>query len=188
LHSWEGGGYTTRQSIVVIVAPWWGYLSSYKTSFTVPSGILQIGTQYYWQVIYRDDGGAESLASALTSFTAAPQPPPGAGNRTGCFIATAAFGSPLARQVEILRQFRDRYLLTNNPGQKFVAWYYRNGPTAANYIKDKPLTKAAIKAALYPLIGFSFLLLSSYLPFVIIGLFLPAFLFFRFRPKKLNAM
>jgi len=28
----RGGGYTTRQSIVVIVAPWWGYLSSYKKS------------------------------------------------------------------------------------------------------------------------------------------------------------
>lgn len=158
-----------------------------KTSFTVPSGTLQIGTQYYWQVIYRDDRGAESLASALTSFTAAPQPPHGAGGSSGCFIATVAFGSPLAGQVEILRQFRDRYLLTNNPGQKFVVWYYRNGPTAANYIKDKPLVKAAIRAALYPLIGFSLLLISGYLPFVIIGLLLAAFLFFRFRPKKLNA-
>jgi C1A family cysteine protease len=159
-----------------------------KTSFTVPSGTLQVGTQYYWQVIYRDDRGVESLPSALTSFTAAPQAPPGAGGSSGCFIATAAFGSPLAGQVEILRQFRDRYLLTNNPGQTFVAWYYRNGPTAANYIKDKPLAKAAIRAALYPLIGFSFLLISGYLPFVIAGLLLTAFLFFRFRPKKLNAM
>ena len=155
-----------------------------KTSFTVPSGILQIGTQYYWQVIYRDDRGLESLASARTSFTPVP-PLPGGRN---CFIATAAFGSPLAGQVEILRQFRDRYLLTNNPGQKFVAWYYRNSPIAANYIQDKPLAKAVIRAALYPLIGFSVLLISGYLPFVIIGLLLTAFLFFRFRPKKLNAM
>jgi len=158
-----------------------------KTSFMVPYGILQVGTQYYWQVIYQDNRGVESLASTLTSFTAAPQAPPGAGNG-GCFIATAAFGSPLAGQVEILRQFRDRYLLTNNPGQKFVAWYYRNGPTAANYIKDKPLLKSAVRVALYPLIGFSLLLISGYLPFVIVGLLLTALLFFRFRPKKLNAM
>jgi hypothetical protein len=158
-----------------------------KTSFTVPSGILQIGAQYYWQVIYLDDRGSESLPSAQTSFTTAPQPPPGAGNRTGCFIATAAFGSPLAGQVEILRQFRDRYLLTNNPGQKFVAWYYRNSPAVANYIQDKPLVKAAIRVSLYPLIGFSFLLISGYLPFVIGGLLLTTFLFLRFRPKKLNA-
>lgn len=101
-----------------------------------------------------------------------------------CFIATAAFGSPLARQVNILRQFRDKYLLTNALGQKFVAWYYRNGPVAASFIKDKPLAKMAVQAALYPLIGFSFLLISGYMPFVVIGLLLAALLFFRFRPKK----
>jgi hypothetical protein len=101
-----------------------------------------------------------------------------------CFIATAAFGSPMAGQVEILRQFRDRYLLTNDFGRKFVAWYYRNGPVAANFIKDKPLVKAAVRIALYPLIGFSFLLISGYLPLVIFGLLLSAPLFFRFRSRK----
>lgn len=152
-----------------------------KTSFTVPSGTLQIGTSYTWQVIYRDDRGVLSAASAPTSFTAS-KPAPGGRD---CFIATAAFGSPMAGQVEILRQFRDRYLLTHHPGRMFVAWYYREGPAAANYIEDRPLTKAAVRAALYPLIGFSFLLISGYLPFMIIGLLLTAFLFLRFRPKKL---
>ncbi|MCK7468185.1 MAG: hypothetical protein MZU91_08720 [Desulfosudis oleivorans] len=102
-----------------------------------------------------------------------------------CFIATAAFGSPLAGQVEILRQFRDKYLLTNALGQKFVAWYYNNGPIAANWIKDKPLAKVAVQAALYPLIGFSFLLIGGYLPFVTVGLLLSTLLFLRFRPKKI---
>ena len=101
-----------------------------------------------------------------------------------CFIATAAFGSPLAGQVEILRQFRDRYLLTNAPGQKFVTWYYRNGPVAANFIKDKPLAKMAVQLALYPLIGFSLMLISGYLPFVMIVLLLSALIFLRFQPKK----
>ena len=104
-----------------------------------------------------------------------------------CFIATEAFGSPLAGQVEILRQFRDRYLLTTTLGQKFVAWYYRNGPIAANFIKDKPLARAAVRVALYPLIGFSFLLISGYLPFVIVGLLLSMLIFLRLRPKKLSA-
>jgi hypothetical protein len=103
-----------------------------------------------------------------------------------CFIATAAFGSPLAGQVEILRQFRDKYLLTNSSGRKFVAWYYRNGPVAANWIKDKPLAKAAVQTALYPLIGFSLLLISGYLPSVTILFLLSALLFLRFRLKKLN--
>lgn len=106
--------------------------------------------------------------------------PPSSG---ACFIATVAFGSPMAAQVAILRQFRDNYLLTNKPGRQFVAWYYRNGPAAASYIQDKPLVKAAARAALYPLIGFSALLFSGYLPFLMIGLLLSAF-FFRVQSKK----
>lgn len=93
-----------------------------------------------------------------------------------CFIATAAFGSPLARQVEILRQFRDKYLLTNKLGQKFVSWYYRNGPFIAHFIKDKPLLKTTVRLALYPLIGFAYILILGYSPIVIL-VFLVIFLF-----------
>jgi C1A family cysteine protease len=155
-----------------------------KTSFTVPSGVLQIGTPYYWQVIYRDDRGVVSSASALTTFTAASPMP---GSTGGCFIATTAFGSPMAGQVDILRQFRDRCLLTNHPGRTFVVWYYRNSPAAARFIQDKPFAKVATRAALYPLIGFSFLLLAGYLPFLIVGLFLVTVLFFLLRAKKFSA-
>ena len=129
-------------------------------------------------------GGVSDTFSVTTQ--AAPASDSG-GNNSGCFIATAAFGSPMAGQVEILRQFRDRYLLTNDFGRKFVAWYYRNGPVAADYIKDKPLAKATVRVTLYPLIGFSLLLISGILPFVIIGLLLSALLFLRFRPKKVSA-
>lgn len=104
-----------------------------------------------------------------------------------CFIATAAFGSPIAAQVHILRQFRDRYLLTNNYGRKFVSWYYRNGPVAAKFIQDKPLIRMTVRAALYPLIGFSLLLISGYLPLAMVGLLLSALLFFRYRPRKSSA-
>ena len=112
----------------------------------------------------------------------------GGGGGGGCFIATAAFGSPLAGQVEILRQFRDRYLLTNDLGRKFVSWYYLSGPAAANYIKDKPLVKAAVRLALYPLIGFSLMLISGYLPFVIVGLLLSTLVFLRFRQKNFSGI
>ena len=129
-----------------------------------------------------------TIGGVSATFNVTTQAAPASGGGGGCFIATAAFGSPLAGQVEILRQLRDRYLLTNNFGQKFVTWYYRNGPVAANYIKDKPLAKAAVRVTLYPLIGFSLLLISGDLPFVIVGLLLSTLLFLRFRPKNLSAM
>jgi len=121
------------------------------------------------------------------SVTTKAQSSGGGGGGGGCFIATAAFGSPLAGQVEILRQFRDRYLLTNAPGKIFVAWYYRNGPVAASWIQDKPLAKVAVQAALYPLIGFSYLLISGCLPVAVLGLLVSMLFFLRFKPGKLSA-
>ena len=131
--------------------------------------------------------GGISDTFSVTTISSSSGGEGGGGGGGGCFIATAAFGSPMAGQVEILRQFRDRYLLTNDLGRKFVSWYYRNGHVAAQYIKDKPLAKAAVRLALYPLIGFSLLLISGYLPSATIGLLLSALLFLRFRPKKLIA-
>ena len=106
------------------------------------------------------------------------------GDSGPCFIATAAFGSPLAGQVEILRQFRDRYLLKNDWGRKFVAWYYRNGSVAARFIEDKPLIKLAVRTALYPLVGFSWLLIAGYLPLILLGCLLAALLVYRYRPGQ----
>jgi hypothetical protein len=64
----------------------------------------------------------------------------GGGGSSGCFIATAAYGSYLDPHVQVLRDFRDKWLLTNRAGKAFVAWYYRHSPTAAAVIeKSKPL-------------------------------------------------
>jgi hypothetical protein len=90
------------------------------------------------------------------------------GGGGGCFIATAAFGTPLAKQIGILREFRDRYLLTNVMGRRFVTWYYKNGPAAAGYIQSRPALKSIVRAALYPLIVFSFLLIKGILPYLLL--------------------
>jgi hypothetical protein len=124
------------------------------------------------------------ISTITDTFSVTTQNIPDVGESDPCFIATAAFGSPLARQVKILREFRDQYLLTNDFGRKFVAWYYRNGPIAAKFIKDKPFAKVAVRAALYPLIGFSFLLMSGYLPLVMLGLILLV-LMLRRRPRQI---
>lgn len=77
------------------------------------------------------------------------------GQRLGqaCFIATAAFGSPFERHVEILRRFRDQYLLTNGPGKEFVALYYRFSPPAAQFIVTHDYLRPLVRFALMPVVG-----------------------------------
>lgn len=79
----------------------------------------------------------------------------------GCFIATAAFGFYSAPQVQLLREFRDRYLLTNPPGKAFVAWYYNHGPRGAQFINAHPWLKLPVRVALLPLIAMAMFLLST---------------------------
>ena len=79
----------------------------------------------------------------------------------GCFIATAAYGFYSAPQVQLLRDFRDRYLMTNAPGRAFVAWYYRYGPRGAHFINAHPWLKPPVRVALFPLVCGSMLLLHT---------------------------
>jgi len=70
----------------------------------------------------------------------------------GCFIATAAYGYYDATEVQVLRDFRDEYLLTNAGGQALVRWYYRNSPPAAQFVSEHPQIKPWVRAALWPLV------------------------------------
>jgi hypothetical protein len=73
-------------------------------------------------------------------------------NQSSCFIATAAYGSSMAPDVMLLRQFRDRYLLTNPIGKAFVHLYYRLSPPLARMIAGNELLRSATRAALTPVI------------------------------------
>ncbi len=65
-----------------------------------------------------------------------------------CFIATAAYGDTYAPEVEALRRFRDRRLLTNRPGTAFVRLYYRLSPPLARLIAKKPRLRSVVRKAL----------------------------------------
>ncbi len=68
-----------------------------------------------------------------------------------CFIATAAYGSPLEPQVLALREFRNRYLLTNSPGRRLVSIYYRYSPPAAQWISQRNWARVAARVVLFPI-------------------------------------
>lgn len=74
-----------------------------------------------------------------------------------CVIATATFDSPLAPQVQELREFREHTIYSTRSGSQFMiafnAWYYSFSPAVAEFINDHPATKAPMRAVLTPLLG-----------------------------------
>jgi len=78
-----------------------------------------------------------------------------------CFIATAAYGTPMAEEIEILREFRDEYLLTNPLGRAFVDFYYRTSPPIAEFITGHPSLKPIVRAGLLPAVAMSGLAIDT---------------------------
>ncbi len=72
-----------------------------------------------------------------------------------CFIATAAYGSPMAEEIQILREFRDAYLVTNPAGKALVDLYYRVSPPMAEFITEHPGLKPIVRAGLVPAVAMS---------------------------------
>ncbi len=125
-----------------------------RTDCTVTG--LDAGTTYYFAATAYTAAGDESALSNEISYTmpgSAPTPPGGSsGSGGGCFIATAAYDSALAPEVAVLREFRDRCLLTNRPGQAFVEWYYAVSPPAAAFIAGHESLRAAVRLGLAPIV------------------------------------
>jgi parallel beta-helix repeat protein len=62
-----------------------------------------------------------------------------------CFIATAAYGTDTAKEIDILREFRDTVLLSNSLGARFVSLYYRTSPPIANFISQHEVLRTAVR-------------------------------------------
>lgn len=78
-------------------------------------------------------------------------------NVGGCLIATATYGSELDPQVQQLRELRDTRLLQTESGKSFMSsfndLYYSFSPTIADYERENPLFKEAVKIMITPMIS-----------------------------------
>ena len=102
-----------------------------------------------------------------------------------CFISTAAFGSDMASQVQILREFRNQFLLTNSYGKAFVKAYYRYSPPIAHFIEHSEILKALTRTALYPFIALAWLVVNfGILPVAALVLFILSILHFILKKRR----
>jgi hypothetical protein len=62
-----------------------------------------------------------------------------------CFIATAAYGTDTAEEINILREFRDVVLLPSGPGAEFVSLYYQISPPIAGVIWQHDFLRTAVR-------------------------------------------
>jgi hypothetical protein len=106
-------------------------------------------TQYEFKAQLKYDGTV--VEGATRQFTTA------AGSSTslndllgyfGCFIATAAYGTPTAEQIDVLREFRDVVLLKSTVGSRFVAVYYRLSPPVADFIAGNEVVRTLVRELL----------------------------------------
>ena len=85
-----------------------------------------------------------------------------AGSR--CCVATAAYGTPVAEEIQILREFRNEYLLRNLAGQALVDLYYRASPPLAEFITEHPSLKPIVRAGLFPAVTMSTVVVNTTMP------------------------
>jgi len=91
------------------------------------------------------------------TYTPEPEPEPEPRESGGgCLIATAAFGSEMAPQVQFLREIRDNTVMSTQSGTAFMTgfnqFYYSFSPQIADYERENPVFKEAVKVTLTPLL------------------------------------
>jgi hypothetical protein len=81
----------------------------------------------------------------------------------GCFIATAAYGTTMAVEIDTLRDFRDQYLLANPVGEALVEFYYSISPPIADVLAHDTTLRAVVRSALVPVVAMSSVIINMIL-------------------------
>jgi len=140
---------------------------SSETEYSGRSFGLSGGERFLWRKsasdrelldrpIYRDGGTVRAQAHQSTGVVSGATSGAAKG---GCFIATAAYGSPLAAEVVLLSRYRDEVMLSSKLGTLFVKAYYRASPPLAVLITRaevlRIVTRGLLIAPLVKLLKFS---------------------------------
>ena len=97
---------------------------------------LSPGTLYDFKATLRFDG--EEITGDTLQFTTDAPP-------SSCFIATAAYGTDSAVEINILKEFRDTVLLPDALGARFVSFYYRTSPPIASFISQHEFVRTVVR-------------------------------------------
>jgi uncharacterized repeat protein (TIGR01451 family) len=132
------------------------FVSPTQLAATIPAADIAAEGTASVTVVNPAPGGGTSTAVTFT-VTA----PAAGGGKSRCFIATAAYGSPMATEVRYLRAFRDQYLLSHELGRWFVDRYYRFSPPLADRLRAHDGWRSVVRVALSPLVALSKWVVSS---------------------------
>jgi hypothetical protein len=137
----QDGKLSGDSSLIINSTEYWNYIYSDPEENAIFKTIESTGVQESVVPISQSSDSTESTSS---------QP-------SGCLIATAAFGSELAPQVQLLRNFRDNHILSTASGSSFMnvfnAWYYSFSPQVADYEREQPWLQQIVRIGIYPLLG-----------------------------------
>ncbi len=126
------------------------------TSYTDDDHGLIPDTRYYYWIRAYNSSGPGDFSDSDTGYVLAVRDVDEDGDGGGCFIATAAYGSPLHPNLDILRDFRDTFLMSNKIGRKFVDFYYKYSPSLADLIAKHKVLRITVQINLLPLVVFSY--------------------------------
>lgn len=103
-----------------------------------------------------------------------------------CFIATAAYGTPMAAEIDVLRDVRDTYFLGNAFGTAVTDAYYRVSPAIADVVASSPAAAMVVRVVLLPviLLGKIALSMPALASFIMLSL---GFLYIKRSRKALRA-
>lgn len=154
---------------------------------------LSNDVRYCFVMATEDEAGVISRFTPVASVTdpaslcATPSEVVGLLDDKSCFIATAAYGSVMAPQVQAFRDFRDKYLLSNSVGTNFVKFYYKHSPKYAAVIAENEYLRTLVRGILWiPLLVTKVVVVLGFLPVLLILLSLgaAAFVFLSQRAQK----